>query len=581
MERLFLECAIRATLLVAGTALVLYVMRVKSAAAKHNSWTGVLVLMLMLPMWTAWGPKAPVRVLPSITEGTASGPTGPSSFLAAVRLGATNLKVSDTASRPPIGRWPDILLGVYLLGILTLLVRLAIGTAKAHTLVRHSVLRDGMRTSFSCTAPVTTGLLRPTVILPEYWSKWPPAQLEAVLTHEGEHARRRDPLIQWLALFNRAVFWFHPAAWWLQRELSELAEEACDSAVLARGHSPRDYSEYLVDIARTVMRSGARLNTVGMAMPGGFLPQRVRRIMECGPAQRLSPVRIAGVAAACTITCTLFAAGTLDHVRRSAPEWSAKPDFNIVSIKANKSGDQQVTMIPQRGGRYTVSNVPLSLLVALAYQPLQRFAMYGMPDWADSERFDIDVRSEGNATREQMNSTLQSLLAKRFRLVVHHEIRQLSVYTLVALKPEQTGWRLVPHPYGPGCSDHSALSTPTEPDPDVGSSPAPCGGFLMSSSHLTGHEIPMEMLAAQLSELVGRAVIDRTGLRGTFDLTLEWTAQPLSDSPETVAGISSPDTSSGRPLSAAIQEQLGLKLEPQTGQFDVLVIDHVELPFEN
>lgn len=77
-----------------------------------------------------------------------------------------------------------------------------------------------------------------TVILPEHWRQWPQAQLDAVLTHEHEHARRRDPLVQWLALLNRALFWFHPVAWWLERHLSALAEEACDNVVLERGTSP-------------------------------------------------------------------------------------------------------------------------------------------------------------------------------------------------------------------------------------------------------------------------------------------------------------------------------------------------------
>ena len=164
---------------------------------------------------------------------------------------------------------------------------------------------------------MTVGFFHPTVIVPEHWRQWPQAQLDAVLTHEREHARRRDPLVQWLALLNRALFWFHPVAWWLERRLSALAEEACDNVVLAHGHSPREYAEYLIDMARSVMRSGARLNVAGMAMPGSFLPQRIRQIMEGGPAPRISRTRMACVAAACAITCTLFAAGTLDHARQN------------------------------------------------------------------------------------------------------------------------------------------------------------------------------------------------------------------------------------------------------------------------
>ena len=71
MERLFFECSVRAALLVAGAALVLYVMRVKAPAAKHSVWAVVVQLMLVLPIWTAWGPKASLRVLPPLVQRTA------------------------------------------------------------------------------------------------------------------------------------------------------------------------------------------------------------------------------------------------------------------------------------------------------------------------------------------------------------------------------------------------------------------------------------------------------------------------------------------------------------------------------
>jgi len=153
------------------------------------------------------------------------------------------------------------------------------------------------------------------VVLPEGWSQWPAAQLDAVLTHEHEHARRRDPLFQWLALLNRAVFWFHPLAWWLERRMAALAEEACDAVVLAHGHDPRDYSRYLIDMARSVATSGARIQVWGMAMPGGFLERRIRRILEGGPLPRLSRPRLVCACIACAATSAAFATSTLDHQR--------------------------------------------------------------------------------------------------------------------------------------------------------------------------------------------------------------------------------------------------------------------------
>jgi VWFA-related protein len=120
-------------------------------------------------------------------------------------------------------------------------------------------------------------------------------------------------LVHWLALLNRAVFWFHPLAWWLERRVSALAEEACDAAVLARGTDPCLYSECLLDMARRVSRAGSRVQAWGMAMPGSCLPQRVRRILTAGPAPCLTRTQTAAVAAACTLVSAAFAAGVVEH----------------------------------------------------------------------------------------------------------------------------------------------------------------------------------------------------------------------------------------------------------------------------
>jgi beta-lactamase regulating signal transducer with metallopeptidase domain len=307
MERLFLECTVRAALLVGAAAIVLYAMRVKAVAARHSVWAGVVALMLLLPVWTAWGPKVSIRALPPLAQSTANQAIAPS-----------EIPSTGVATSAPISTRLAIFLGGYLLGLCLLLVRLAIGTYRARRLVRNAVLQDGMRISTLCAVPVTVGFLHPTVIFPNHWRQWSPAQLDAVLTHEREHARRRDSLVQWLALLNRALFWFHPIAWWLERHLSTLAEEACDNVVLARGHNPREYSEYLIDMARSVMRSGARLNIAGMAMPGGSLRRRIRQILAGGSVAHISRARMVCLVIACAITCTAFAAGKLDHAQKDS-----------------------------------------------------------------------------------------------------------------------------------------------------------------------------------------------------------------------------------------------------------------------
>jgi beta-lactamase regulating signal transducer with metallopeptidase domain len=137
-------------------------------------------------------------------------------------------------------------------------------------------------------SPVTIGFFRPIVILPVAWREWPAWKQDAVLAHEMAHAARRDPLVQWLALLNRAIFWFHPLAWWLERQLSMLAEQACDDAVLDRGHDAHDYAQCLLTFARAVADAGARINVWGMPMPGTVLSRRIYRILHNSRAPRIS-----------------------------------------------------------------------------------------------------------------------------------------------------------------------------------------------------------------------------------------------------------------------------------------------------
>jgi beta-lactamase regulating signal transducer with metallopeptidase domain len=283
MQMLLIECAIRATLIAAVIALVWWIMRIKTASVRHAVWASVVGLMLLLPAWVAWGPRAPFPLLPPELGQAATAITMPAVDLPVAAPVAAHL--SSTPSPQPV---IPVVMGVYLAGVFVLLLRLAIGTIRANRL-----------TSASCVVPVTVGVLRPRVILPVFSRDWPQAQMDAVLMHEREHARRRDPLSQWLALLNRAIFWFHPLAWWLERKLAGLAEEACDAAVLARGHDPQQYSEYLLDLARSVERAGTRIDALGMAMPGVYLPQRIRRMLSGVPIPRVSRPRMACTVAVC------------------------------------------------------------------------------------------------------------------------------------------------------------------------------------------------------------------------------------------------------------------------------------------
>jgi uncharacterized protein (TIGR03435 family) len=217
-----------------------------------------------------------------------------------------------------------------------------------------------------------------------------------------------------------------------------------------------------------------------------------------------------------------------------------------------------------------------------------------------SAGFDIEAEAPGNPTLDQKRLMLQSLLADRFKLVLHHENRQLPVYALVMVSSGKPGPQLQPHTADTSCDAFApGQSGATPPQAASGSEPQrspadaaalalqqfPCGrvvgGLLMpnDSSQIWsgGRRVTMDTVAASLGgmEYVDRPVLDRTGLRGTFDFTVEWNhqLQNVSVSPQPdLAGLS---------LFEALREQLGLKLERQRGPVDVIVIDHVEQPSAN
>src|SRR5215469_3509316 len=200
MERLWVECAVRASLIAFFTAVVLRTIGIKPAAARHTAWTSVMLTMLLLPIWRAFGPKTPIRLLPPVEwQGGRIETPLQNALPYSVRLTEVRpVKASEPHPTGQIWTWQSLLLLVYGSGAFGLLARLAIGTAQTHRLRSRANVRDGKGISSECACPITVGWLHPVVILPKNWQEWPPQQLDAVLTHECEHVRRRDPMIQWL-----------------------------------------------------------------------------------------------------------------------------------------------------------------------------------------------------------------------------------------------------------------------------------------------------------------------------------------------------------------------------------------------
>jgi uncharacterized protein (TIGR03435 family) len=236
--------------------------------------------------------------------------------------------------------------------------------------------------------------------------------------------------------------------------------------------------------------------------------------------------------------------------------------FDVTSVKPNTSGEQGGSSKAERG-RYVGVNVTLTRVIGLAYRPVQEFV--GGPDWINADRFDIEGKTEGTPNQMQMLEMLRSLLADRFKLVVHRETRPMAAYALVVARADGKT--------GPHLRRIEPCASPTRPEAPPVAGPR-CGGFSVGTGALRGVGVTMTQLAAELpSATGGRYVIDRTGVSGVFDVTLTWNADSLR--PE----VATPDSSPS--IFAAIQEQLGLKLEPITTPIDVIVIDHAERPTAN
>ena len=228
------------------------------------------------------------------------------------------------------------------------------------------------------------------------------------------------------------------------------------------------------------------------------------------------------------------------------------PAFDAASIKPNHSlgGPSSIRF---SNGRVTMQYVSLMKLMLNAYGiPDDREYMLDGPGWLTSEHFDIAATFPGDTSVPQARMMMQAMLAERFKLVVHREVRQLPTYSLVIARN--------------GPKIHAV---------EVGT-----GSTSTSPGHLEAHKISMQKLADILARPVGVRVTDSTGLAGVFDFTLQWspeesTQMPLRDGAE-------PAGTAATSIFHALEDQLGLRLVAAKGPVEVLVVDHIEkTPTEN
>jgi uncharacterized protein (TIGR03435 family) len=230
---------------------------------------------------------------------------------------------------------------------------------------------------------------------------------------------------------------------------------------------------------------------------------------------------------------------------------------------------------------FTARNAPLQTILGAAYG-VQADLISGAPDWVSSEKYDIDVQLPDSAVDdtqkpgdgigiEKLQGMLQALLANRFKLTLHRQTKDLQVYELVVA---DGGSKL--EEAKPAYMNPNGINGPEGRLPKRGM-------MQMGLGELIDHGTTLAPLVEQLSWQLGRTVVDKTGLKGNYDFSLRWTPGESEAGMRKLMGdkpTADRAPSSGPSLFTAIQEQLGLKLEPKTAPVQVLVVDHVEKPQE-
>jgi uncharacterized protein (TIGR03435 family) len=255
---------------------------------------------------------------------------------------------------------------------------------------------------------------------------------------------------------------------------------------------------------------------------------------------------------------------------QNAASTSPKFEYEVASIKPNKSNGQGSYGITTAPDGLTATNTPLIMLIQSAYGIFNRDRIVAAPGWVYTERYDVAAKIEAsvvddlqkrspNQISAARNQMLQALLADRFMLALHRETRELPVYSLVVAKN--------------GPKIHQSKTDDVVAGSNGRGGRAP--GMTAKNGSIKGHSVTLASFADFLAAQLGRPVLDKTGLTSLYDLDLQWT--PDDNELQSPPG-SAPN---GPAIFTAIQEQLGLKLESGKGPVEVIVIDHIERPSGN
>jgi bla regulator protein blaR1 len=580
----------QSTLVAAAAAVLTLALRKHNARARYWLWLAASIkflipfsLLVRLGSYLAWQ-----RPTPPMSSGLYSTVDELSQPFSHVAVGATTAHRAAIAA-PVLPSVLPALIAIWLCGFLAVLLMCIIRWRRISAAMKAATpLSDGREVgalrrmeriagiskpiellmSRASLEPGIFGIARPTLIWPEGISgHLEDPHLEAVLAHEVWHVRRRDNLSAALHMLVEAVFWFYPLVWWLGARLVEERERSCDEQVVALGSDRQVYAESILKVCEFCL--GSPLPCVA-GVTGADLKKRMVHIMTDRILHKLDFARkalltvAAALAIAMPVTFGLFNATPSRAQSQTENATLSAPVYSSVSVKPSaipNEDNRTQMMFSLRDGSFMARGVTLQRLIEMAYH-VQPSQISGPQDLLNKTRFDVDAKldpqyvqqmSEHRGDEDQ--GMLRSILADQFKLVAHTEAQKVPAYDLVV-------------------AEAGAKIRAVGQDPPR--------RFRLGRGELSSSGAPLELLAAQLSARLGRPVIDKTGLKGIYAFNLRWTPDPteeehLKQSGEAVFPEPPPDAN-GPSLTNALQEQLGLKLQPNTEPVQVLVIDHAELP---
>jgi bla regulator protein blaR1 len=440
--------------------------------------------------------------------------------------------------------------------------------------------------------PGIFGIFRPVLLWPNGISAHlTPNHLEAVLAHELCHVRRRDNLAACIHMLVEALFWFYPPVWWVGARLIDERERACDEQVLEFGSCREIYAERILKVCEFCV--GSPLACVA-GVTGSDLKKRMVHIMSEQIGRKLDFSRklfitiAAGLAVAVPLMVGLFSA--TPSRAQASDDSASRPTFQSFSIKPSQepspeptyagSAKQMIKMMFGPDG-FFAANVTMSALIQEAYG-VQANQIAGGPDWLHTDRFDVQAKLDKSQTPELgprpekyhsiIQQLLQAALTQHTQLAEHTETKNLSTYVLVVA---ESGSKLQLAPTSDNSEGGKAMMGMHRMMMQKGS-----GGQVVG---LVAQGTPMADFAYQLSLQLGIPVVDKTGLKGSYNFDLQWAAG-AEDSAAQRTSVDNPAPASAgaaQSLSTALEQQLGLKLVSQTQPMPVVVIDHIEKPAEN